>query len=315
MLQKIAATKKLSVAERYCQVQTKYSPITIKMPTNASPIAVLDSGLGGLTVVRELRRQCPAESIIYFGDTARVPYGIKSPETVTTFVREIITYLQRYRPKHVVIACNTATAVAVDAIKQEFPHLPITGVIEPGARAAIDAAGNKPVPRIGVIATEATARSKAYDRAIHRRRQHARIGVFPTPLLVPIIEDGREETDPLVQLALSQYLQPLLEKKLDVLVLGCTHYPIFKNLITRMMGGTCRVIDSAEQCAKDVAQRLVVNGLAADESNVGDLKCFVTDDPIRFGALAGRFLGTSVVEAVKVAVDDLMKQPPLRAVG
>lgn len=285
------------------------------MPTKGSPIAVLDSGLGGLTVVRELRRQCPAESIVYFGDTARVPYGIKSPQTVTTFVREIITYLQRYLPKHVVIACNTATAVALETIKQEFPHLPITGVIEPGARAAIDAAGNKPVPRIGVIATEATARSKAYDRAIHRRRQHARIGVFPTPLLVPIIEDGREETDPLVKLALTQYLQPLFEKKLDVLVLGCTHYPVFKQLISQMMGSSCRVIDSAEQCAQDVAQRLTTSGLATDATGVGSLNCFVTDDPVRFSALAGRFLGTSVDDPVKVAVDDLTKLPALRAVG
>ena len=163
------------------------------MVNPASPIAVLDSGLGGLTVVRELQRQSPAENILYFGDTARVPYGTKSPQTVTGFVREIIIYLQRHRPKHVVIACNTATAVALDAIKAEFPHLPITGVIEPGARAAIDAAGGKPVPKIAVIATEATVRSKAYERAIFRRRQHARLFIFPTPLLVPIIEDGRGE--------------------------------------------------------------------------------------------------------------------------
>jgi glutamate racemase len=285
------------------------------MPTIASPIAVLDSGLGGLTVVRELRRQAPAEHILYFGDTARVPYGIKSSETVTTFVREIITYLQRYRPKHVVIACNTATAVALETIKQEFPHLPISGVIEPGARAAIDAAGNKPVPRIGVIATEATSRSRAYPRAIYRRRQHAKVNVYPTPLLVPIIEDGREETDPIVRLALTQYLQPLLEKNLDVLVLGCTHYPVFKQLIARMMGSTCRVIDSAEQCAQDVTQRLLTSGLAAEESGAGSLECFVTDDPVRFEALAGRFLGTAVDQPLKVAVDDLMKLPALRAVG
>jgi glutamate racemase len=285
------------------------------MPSNGFPIAVLDSGLGGLTVVRELRRQAPAENILYFGDTARVPYGIKSPETVTSFVREIITYLQRYSPKHVVIACNTATAVALESIKRMFPHLPITGVIEPGARAAIEAAGNKPAPRIGVIATEATARSKAYQRSIYRRRQQAQVGVFPTPLLVPIIEDGRDETDPLVQLALKQYLQPLLRKKMDVLVLGCTHYPIFKHLISEMMGSTCRVIDSAEQCAQDVALRLSSSGLAAEAVVVGSLKCFVTDDPVRFGALAERFLGTPVEEPVKVAIDDLLKLPPLRAAG
>lgn len=291
------------------------------MANAASPIVVLDSGLGGLTVVRELRRQGPSENILYFGDTARVPYGIKSPETVTAFVRQIITYLQRYRPKHVVIACNTATAVAIEAMKAEFPHLPISGVIDPGARAAIDAAGKKPVPRIGVIATEATARSKAYERAIFRRRQHARMSVFPTPLLVPIIEDGRDENDPLVRLALTQYLQPLLSKRLDVLVLGCTHYPIYKSLISQMMGPSCQVIDSAEQCAQDITQRLQVTGLAADGDTPGTLRCFVTDDPIRFRALAGRFVGTEIEEPTRVLPEDLMEDPlpsitlPMRAAG
>ena len=262
------------------------------MANPASPIVVLDSGLGGLTVVRELQRQSPAENILYFGDTARVPYGTKSPETVTGFVREIIGFLQGYCPKHLVIACNTATAVALHAMKAEFPHLPITGVIEPGARAAIDAAGNKPVPRIAVIATEATVRSKAYERAIFRRRQHATLFIQPTPLLVPIIEDGRAADDPIVKVALAQYLQPLQKRQLDVLVLGCTHYPIYKNMITQMMG--CQVIDSAEQCAQDVTQRLMIGGLSAPAGTTGNLKCFVSDDPTRFRALAARFLGTEI---------------------
>jgi glutamate racemase len=289
------------------------------MANPASPIVVLDSGLGGLTVVRELQRQSPSENIVYFGDTARVPYGTKSPETVTAFVREIIGFLQRYRPKHVVIACNTATAVALEAMKAEFPHLPITGVIDPGTRAAIDAAGNKPIPRIAVIATEATVRSKAYERAIFRRRQHATLFIHPTPLLVPIIEDGRGENDPIVQVALTQYLKPLQTRQLDVLVLGCTHYPIYKGLITQMMG--CRVIDSAEQCAQDVTLRLHLAGLSATAGAIGSLKCFVSDDPVRFRSLAARFLGTEIDLPTRVSPEDLVADAipvivaPLRAVG
>jgi len=279
------------------------------MVSPASPIAVLDSGLGGLTVVRALQQQSPAENILYFGDTARVPYGTKSAHTVTAFVREIITYLQRFRPKHVVIACNTATALALPIIKAEFPHLPISGVIEPGARAAVVAAGSKPIPRIAVIATEATVKSKAYERAICRRRQHAHVDVRATPLLVPIIEEGRDDRDALVRVALTQYLKPIAKKLPDVLVLGCTHYPVFKQLISQMMGERCKVIDSAEQCAQDVTQRLQVSGLASPNEDGGYLKCFVTDDPAKFQSLARRFLGTSILNPVHVTIEELTTPP------
>src|SRR4051812_17588672 len=170
------------------------------MPGVHSPIVVLDSGLGGLTVVRELRTALPAEDIVYFGDTARLPYGSKSAATVTTFVKQIIAYMREHEPKHVLIACNTATAMALPALRSQFPELSISGVVEPGAKAAVLAAGAKELPCIGVIATEATIRSKAYDRAIIRRRQLARPLLRPTPLLVPIIEEGRELDDPIVKL-------------------------------------------------------------------------------------------------------------------
>src|SRR3954469_24643987 len=186
------------------------------MPGVHSPIVVLDSGLGGLTVVRELRASLPAEDIVYFGDTARLPYGSKSAATVTSFVRQIINYLHPLDAKHIVIACNTATALSMPAIRAEFPDLSISGVIEPGARAAIEAAGNKPRPIIGIIGTEATIRSRAYERAIIRRRQLAHVIGHPTALLAPIIEDGRLADDPLVSLALRQYLQPLVARKIDV---------------------------------------------------------------------------------------------------
>jgi glutamate racemase len=282
------------------------------MPVSTSPILVLDSGLGGLTVAAAIRKRAPQENILYFGDTARVPYGSKSAETITRFVREIITYLQRYRPKHVVIACNTATALAMPTLKAEFSHLPISGVIEPGTRAAIRAAGNKLSPIIGVIGTEATVKSKAYERAIFQRRHHALVAVRATPLLVPIIEDGRDENDPLTQLALTQYLTPLMEKKPDVLVLGCTHYPVFKRSIARMMGPACQVIDSAHQCAQDVVDRLSTTGMLSPSLDPGTLRCFVTDAPEKFQSLAGRFLGKTIDLPTCVTTEDLLAEPVMK---
>src|SRR5256885_8917748 len=168
-----------------------------------APIAIIDSGIGGLSVAGALRRLLPHERVLYFGDTARTPYGWKSAETVTGFVRQIVNYLRGYDPKHIVIGCNTATALALPALRKEFAELGISGVVEPAARAAIDACGAKGFPLIGIIATEATIWSKAYERAIHRRRHHARLLLRPTPLLAAMGEGGRNPgRDPLGQLAL-----------------------------------------------------------------------------------------------------------------
>lgn len=288
------------------------------MLPSSAPIIVLDSGLGGLTVAKAIRRVMPREDVLYFGDTARLPYGSKTADTVSTFVKQIVAYLRPYDPKHVVLACNTATALAMPALRACFPELSISGVIEPGAKAAVIAAGAKSVPTIAVIATEATIRSRAYERAIHRRRHHVRLLLKATPLLVPIIEEGRTGDDPLVRLALRQYLTSLVSKhKPDVLVLGCTHYPILKDVIARMLGPSVRVIDSAEQCADDVARRLrtagmlkpepapAVEGEAAAPERDGDMRCFVTDDPQRFGRLASRFLGFDIPEPTWVSPDEL----------
>jgi glutamate racemase len=257
----------------------------------------------------------PAENVLYFGDTARLPYGSKTAATVTGFVRQIIEYLRAYDPKHVVIACNTATALSLSAVRPMFPTLPISGVIEPGAKAAVIAAGAKMVPVIGIIATEATVRSKAYERAIAHRRHHARLLLRPTPLLVPIIEEGRRENDPLVRLALRQYLTPMLKSGLDVLVLGCTHYPILRKAICEVVGKAVKVIDSAEQCAQDVARRLRARGLAresdeSDPSARGTLRTFVTDDPLRFRNLASRFLGVAIDPPTWVSPDELYAARP-----
>jgi glutamate racemase len=273
-----------------------------------SPIVVLDSGLGGLTVVRAVRAALPHEDLLYFGDTARVPYGGKSAETVTTFVRQIISFLRPHEPKHVVIGCNTATALALPALRKAFPELSISGVIEPGARAAAEAAGKKEWPLIGIIGTEATIRSKAYEIAILRRRARARLLCRATPLLVPIIEEGRTESDPVTRLALKQYLMPLYQRGMDVLVLGCTHYPILRGLIQRMVGSNVAVVDSAEACAEDVTRRLGAVGLLrGDRSGPGELRCFVTDNTPRFSAMASRFLGVDIGEAEWVSVDELYR--------
>ncbi len=276
------------------------------MPTRTAPIVVLDSGLGGLTVVCAIRALMPQENLLYFGDTARVPYGPKSAATVTTFVRQIICYLRPYAPKHVVFACNTATALALQTIRTEFPQLPISGVVEPGARAAVEAAGDKPRPRIGIIGTEATIRSGAYERAILRRRQNARVLCRATPLLAPLIEEGREDDDPLVPLALRQYLHQLIEQRVHVLVLGCTHYPVYKQLISHIMGSHVAVIDSADKCAEDVLRRLRAAQLErAGGDEPGALRCFVTDDSPRFPVLASRFLGMCIDSPTWVSTDDL----------
>lgn len=282
------------------------------------PIVVLDSGLGGLTVVSALMKRLPRERIVYFGDTARLPYGSKTPETVTTFVRQIIEYLRPLDPRHVVIACNTATALAMPAMREQFPDLSISGVIEPGAKAAVVAAGVKNRPVIGIIATEATIRSKAYDQAILQRRNFARLLLQPAPLLVPIIEEGRSLSDPLVALALRQYLTPMLQRGLDVLVLGCTHYPILKPAIAELCGPKVVVIDSAMRCAEDVARRLArrdtsrmtMSTGSAEPIQAGNLSCYVTDNPPRFALLASRFLGVQIDAPISVSPDVLYAQPP-----
>jgi glutamate racemase len=283
------------------------------MLSPTSPIIVIDSGLGGLTVVRQLRKALPHDDIVYFGDTARLPYGNKSPATVTTFVKQIVQHLLPHQPKHVVIACNTATALALPAVRAEFLGLPISGVVDPGARAAIDAAGSKAHPIIGIIATEATIKSKAYEKAIHRRRHHARLLLRSAPILVPIIEEGRREDDPLTVLAVEQYLRPMVNRGMDVLVLGCTHYPILKPLIKRVVGPDVRVIDSAERCAEDVARRLQTAGLLRGGliagTPGGTIRCFVTDDPDRFRRLASRFLNVPLDPPSWVSPNDLYGAP------
>ena len=276
---------------------------------SSAPIVVLDSGLGGLTVARALRRYLPHDDLLYFGDTARLPYGTKTAATVTGFVREIISFFRAEQPKHVVIACNTATALALPAIRAEFPELTISGVVEPGAAAAVEVAIAKDRPTIGIIATEATIKSKAYEKAIIKLRKDVQIFAKATPLLVPLIEEGRSLDDPIVRLALEQYLAPLQLNGIDVLMLGCTHYPMLKSLIAQVVGEKVAVIDAADRCAEDVAERLRQRGVSRNEGR-GTLKCFVTDDPNRFSILASRFMGVQVDAPQWVSQEQLLGLQP-----
>ena len=215
------------------------------------PIGVFDSGIGGLTVVAELRRVLPSERILYVGDTARVPYGGKSPETVTRYAREISDLLVSERAKLIVVACNTASALALPSLAPDFA-VPMIGVLEPGAAAAVKATRSG---RIGVIGTRATIASDAYGKAIRSINPDLEVKAVACPLLVPLIEEGLFE-DEVTATLLRRYLAPMLDGGIDTLVLGCTHYPLLKKTIARICGDGVTLVDSAENCALAVKDLL-----------------------------------------------------------
>jgi len=253
------------------------------------PIGIFDSGLGGLTVVRAIRRRLPAESIVYFGDTARVPYGIKSGRTITRFAAEDCEFLGRYDPKFIVVACNTASAAALPALRKRF-ETPMCGVIEPGARAAVRSSGDRPV---GVIGTEATIASGAYREAIERLLPGVRLVEKACPLLVSLVEEGRRSDDAIVRAVLEEYLGPMREAGVGSLVLGCTHYPLLRDAIAATLGPGVALVDSAEAVAEEVAAALAEAGLLAPRGP-GALRFFVSDNPERCREVGCRFLGEAI---------------------
>ncbi|MDQ2890490.1 MAG: glutamate racemase [Gemmatimonadota bacterium] len=256
----------------------------------SAPIGVFDSGIGGLTVVRELMRQLPDEDIIYFGDTARVPYGPKSPETVTRYAHEITTFLRDQGVKTVVVACNTATAHAMESLREHF-DIPITGVIEPGARAAVRASASR---RIGVLGTNGTITSGAYERAIHAFGEDVFVTARACPLFVPFVEEGWTE-HPAIELVAHDYLASLRDTAIDALVLGCTHYPLIKPVIARAVGPHIRLIDSAEETAAEVASLLTERGMRrAAGSTPAQYRFIASDVPEQFRNLGKRFLGSAI---------------------
>lgn len=256
------------------------------MTRAGAPIGVFDSGIGGLTVVRELRRQLPGENILYFGDTARVPYGPKSPETVHRYSREIARFLLTRDVKAIVVACNTATAHALPMLEAELP-VPVVGVVGPGARAAVRTAG---AGGIGVIGTTGTVRSGAYERAIAAIAPHANVTARACPLLVPFVEEGWTD-HPATHLVAEEYLAPFRTAAVNTLVLGCTHYPLLKSVIADVVGPDIRLIDSAQETAAETGEVLRDRRLAAPADRRGVAHYVVSDAAEHFARTARHFLG------------------------
>jgi glutamate racemase len=261
------------------------------MPTDRShdPIGVFDSGIGGLTVAAALQSLLPAENIFYLGDTARVPYGGKSRRTVERYSIEIGGLLLAERAKILVVACNTASALAVPRMQEIF-KVPVQGVVAPGARAAVASTKNKIV---GVIGTRATISSGAYEHAITNLAPEVRVISAACPLLVPLIEEGQFD-DEVTDQMLGRYLAPLLEANIDTLVLGCTHYPLLRAAIARIAGPSVSLVDSAENCALAVKSLLEKNGLSAPRERLGRLDVALTDATEGFLRTAAKALDLEI---------------------
>ncbi len=263
-------------------------------------IGVFDSGIGGLTVVRSLCEAMAGEDIVYLGDSARVPYGIKSLNTIRRFACEDANFLLGFFPKLIVVACNSASAAAYEDLKNHCP-VEVVDVIRPGAAAAL-AATDGP---IGVIATEATISSGAYQEAIAEADPSREVFTASCPLLVPIVEEGRSEDDPIVLSVLTDYLGKLQRDRPGALILGCTHYPLLAGAIGKLMGPDVTLVSSADAAARRAREILTEKGLASDASSGGKLNCFTTDAPERFANLVARFAGRAPETVQYVGTDEL----------
>ncbi len=260
------------------------------------PIGVFDSGVGGLTVVRELMALLPGEDIVYFGDTARVPYGTKSAETVVRFAREDLDFLRSRDVKLIVVACNTASSIALPHLADDS-GIPVIGVLLPGARSAAATTRNN---RVAVIGTTATINSGAYEKALHDIDDGLEIMSHPCPLFVSLAEEGWVDDDVTFMIA-KRYLEPLIDFGADTLVLGCTHYPLLKGVISRVMGDGVVLVDSATETATEVRETLASSGLLSGHDSGGNIYVYLSDIPYRFREVGERFLGRPIegVEQVK----------------
>jgi len=258
---------------------------------NSSPIGVFDSGVGGLTVFQAMEHALPDETLVYLGDTARVPYGTKSAETVVRYSLEAAHFLLRQGVKMLVVACNSASSVALDIVEREA-GVPVLGVIEPGAKRAAELSEHG---RIGIIGTRGTVGSGAYSKAIHELRPGAEVLSQPCPLFVPLVEEGWTENEIAHRVA-ETYLTPFKRAEVDTLVLGCTHYPLLGAVIAEVMGPGVRLVDSAASVAAEVQQLLQDNPALAAEGRAPDAehRFYVTDVPDPFQIVAERFLGRKV---------------------
>lgn len=270
-----------------------------RVPKILRAIGVFDSGIGGLTVVRELLKILPREPLVYLGDTARVPYGNKSRETVLKFSMENVLFLLHRDVKLVIIACHTASSFALGFLERHFKN-PILGVIEPGVEMALRSTGSG---RIGVIGTNATINSGAYLHAFARRGAKVKVFQIPCPLFVPLVEEGCL-SDPITEQVARRYLAPLKAARVDTLILGCTHYPLLKGVVSKVMGPKVRLVDSARQVALKTKEVLQSLGLEHSDRNgaAPAHRFFVTDEPKHFETLSLRFLGRRVGDVSKVDV-------------
>lgn len=264
---------------------------------NQKPIGVFDSGIGGLTVVHALLERLPNENIVYFGDTARVPYGSKSPQVVREYTLDDTDFLLSKDVKMIVVACNTVSAVALDVV-QKRAHLPVTGVIIPGAEAALNTTTSK---RIGVIGTVGTINSNAYKNELKRLNNHSQVFSKACPLFVPLVEEGWLESKA-TELIAHDYLFTLTTEKIDTLILGCTHYPLLKKTIAKVTKGTVALIDSGEATALTVEKILDEHNLRNTSKEKPNVQFFVSDAPEKFTSVGELFLGRKLGVVKRVSV-------------
>lgn len=269
---------------------------------NSKPIGVFDSGVGGLTVVREIMRQIPGEHIVYFGDTARVPYGSKSKDTVTRYSRQIVNFLLTQDVKAIVVACNTASAYALDTLKSEF-DIPIIGVIEPGARAAINVTQNN---KIGVIGTEGTIESKTYETTIAEMLKECQVIGKSCPLLCPLVEEGLTKDSVTIEIC-NRYLAPLLETNIDTLIMGCTHYPLLRGLLLKLVGDNITLVNPAYETAIELKQLLEKKGITNNNHNTDSnepYRFFVSDTALKFKNFANSILSCDIDTIKKIQIEE-----------
>lgn len=267
-----------------------------------APIGVFDSGVGGLTVAREIMRQLPNERIVYFGDTARVPYGNKSKETVTRFSRQIVRFLQMQDVKAIVVACNTASAYALDELEQEV-DIPIIGVVKPGAKTAIEATHNG---KIGVIATQATISSGIYKRYIEENDTSVSVVEKACPLFVPLVEEGLWE-DPVTDEIARRYLSELIDIDIDTLILGCTHYPLIRATVGKIMGDKVTLVNPAYETARELKELLIKEDLESGkrpELGTELYRFFVSDAAEKFQKFANSIIPYGILSAKTINIEE-----------
>lgn len=267
------------------------------MSASLSPIGMFDSGVGGLTVMREVMRALPNESIIYMGDTARIPYGNKSPDTIIRYSLENTSFLANHKIKLLIVACNTASSCALESIRRHF-DIPVIGVIEPGAKKAASITRSQ---RIGVLGTRATIQSEAYQNSLLRLLPQSKVISIACPLFVHLVEENFA-SHPAARLIIQEYLKNLHSEQIDTLLLGCTHYPFLKDQIQQEVGAHVTLVDSAHSCAEAVSSLLKQYQMEAEPTHQATYDFYVSDDPLKFRELGEKLFGISLQSVKQISI-------------